>query len=103
MAFSLPVPFRSRALVRRTVTPVLSETLSTAAPAMPAPRVGRIVVKKYGTLGAFLHPIGIAIGWVIIGVVAVWGANTFLASEARRALHDSAVVQGNTVVQAPVT
>jgi hypothetical protein len=104
MGLSLPVPFRNRALVRRTVGPALSEAIPAPVPAAaPAPRIGRIVIKKYGGLGSFLRPIGIAIGWVIVGVVAVWAGNTFIASEARRALHDSAVVEGKTSVQAPVT
>src|SRR5215212_4445951 len=97
MAFSLPVPFRNRALVRRTVAPALIDALpATKAAAAPAPRVGRVVVNKYGMFGALLRPIGIAIGLVIVGVPAMWATNIFLASEARRALHDAATVEGKT-------
>ncbi len=111
MAFSLPVPFRKRMIVRRTVTPAIIEATAVAAPgagmapAAPVPpaRVGRVVVNKYGTFGAFLRPIGIAVGLVVIGVPAMWATNIFLASEHRRALHDTAVVRPNTIVQAPVT
>jgi hypothetical protein len=107
MAFSLPVPFRNRTLIRRTVTPAVIEAtaVSAAPPGMAAPppaRVGRVVVNKYGTFGAFFRPVGIAVGLVIVGVPAMWATNIFLASEARRAIHESAVVAGNTLVQAPI-
>src|SRR4051794_27115851 len=99
MALSLPVPFRDRALVRRTVAPAVAEASASAG---GPTRVGRVVVKKTGAIGAFLRPIGTAIGIVIVGVVAIFALNIFLPSEARRALHDSAIVEGKTTVQAPV-
>src|SRR6185369_5304168 len=101
MALSLPVPFRGRALARRTVAPAIAE--ASAASGAASPRIGRVVVKRTGAVGSFLRPIGTAIGIVIVGTVAIFALNIFLASQARRALHDSAVVEGKTLVQAPVT
>jgi hypothetical protein len=70
--------------------------------AAPRARVVRTVVKKRGPLASLLAPIGVAIAALIVGIPAIFAVNIFTASEARRALHDSAVVGADTVVKAPV-
>jgi hypothetical protein len=66
------------------------------------PVTNQIVVHKTGALAAFLRPVGIAFALVILGVPAIFAWNIYSASEARRALHETTVPAGKTMVETDI-